>query len=145
MLDVAGSTPVARSVLIVSHDRHLQGMTTLSPLTLLALPSNEWSRKDAERLRAQMVDPTRTEERDGVKYWLSNGSVIPDFVYKDAYAECPAAQLEAYRKQTDTFIKSYKKVQRNRKPSAEERFEMRAAFGSGKTVVNIITGQRVRT
>jgi hypothetical protein len=71
--------------------------------------------------------------------------VIPDYVFKDAHAECPAAQLAAYQKQTDAFIKSYKKARKNHKPSAEERFEMRAAFGSGKTVVDVITGQRFTT
>ena len=40
-------------------------------------------------------------------------------------------QLEAYRK-------SY------RGPDEEEKAEMRAAFGTGSTVVDIITGERIR-
>jgi len=44
----------------------------------------------------------------------------------------------------DKFLSEYRKA--NTGPvSAEQRAEMRAAFGPGQTVVNIITGRRTRT
>jgi hypothetical protein len=43
-----------------------------------------------------------------------------------------------------TVLKDYRKRQRNVKPSNEELSEMRAAFGEGTEVVNIITGRRTQ-
>ena len=40
-----------------------------------------------------------------------------------------SARLEEYRKQMENYV-----------PSAEEQYEMRAAFGAGAKVVNVITG-----
>lgn len=39
-------------------------------------------------------------------------------------------------------IAEYRKARENYVPSAEEMFEMQAAFGPGATVVDVITGQR---
>jgi hypothetical protein len=116
-------------------------------LTLKTLPSNlhAWQLREITRLRDELTDSVKVEERAGVKYWKSNGSVIPDSVFKDAYAECPAEQRAAYKAQTDAFLASYRKARKGHKPSAEERFEMRAAFGAGSTVVDVITGQQFRT
>jgi len=120
---------------------------TLTPLTLKTLPTNlhPWQVREIEESRARMVDPAAAEERDGVKYWKSNGSVIPSHVFKDAYVECPWAQKEAYEKQLNRTMRAIRKASKPRKPSAEEMFEMRAAYGTGKTVVNILTGQKYRT
>lgn len=41
-------------------------------------------------------------------------------------------------------IQEYKKQMENYEYSAEEMFEMRAAFGEGTKVVNIFTGKKVR-
>ena len=49
---------------------------------------------------------------------------------KAARAEEVSRSLEAYRK--------------NHRTSKEEKAEMRAAFGTGSTVVDIITGERIR-
>jgi len=48
------------------------------------------------------------------------------------------------REETDRFIEEYKKNRANRSAEeiAEERYEMRAAFGPGETVVNVLTGER---
>ena len=45
------------------------------------------------------------------------------------------------------FFAEYKENQANRSDEqrAEEAFEMRAAFGPGETVVNVITGETTRT
>jgi hypothetical protein len=41
------------------------------------------------------------------------------------------------------FFKRYAENQKNHVPDAEELFEMRAAFGEGATVVNVITGRSI--
>ena len=78
--------------------------------------------------------------------WVSNNAVCP----LDAAAEYgipvdAAAQAAARDAELTAFVASYKAARKNRRPSAEERFELRAAFGRGRTVVNILTGERTRT
>ena len=48
--------------------------------------------------------------------------------------------------ETDRFIEEWKKNRANRSAEeiAEERYEMRAAFGPGETVVNVLTGERTK-
>jgi hypothetical protein len=43
---------------------------------------------------------------------------------------------------TSAIIEEYRRVNANRVMCDEERFEARAAFGEGATVVDIVTGQR---
>ena len=49
--------------------------------------------------------------------------------------------------QNKEFFVKYAEAQKNRTPEQieEERFEMRAAFGPGETVVNIVTDEEVIT
>lgn len=48
---------------------------------------------------------------------------------------------------TTAFLKEYTVAQKNRSAEQirEERFEARAAFGPGETVVNVITGEKYTT
>lgn len=104
-----------------------------------------WKLQEVATLRAKLADPQEVDNRSGVLYWRANGAVVPPHVYKDAELDCPAAQRTAYEKQERAFIAEYRRVQGKRKPSAEEMHEMRAAFGPGKTLVNVLTGRRTRT
>ena len=45
--------------------------------------------------------------------------------------------------QTERELKAYRESMRNHQYSDEELFEMRAAFGEGATVVDVITGQQI--
>ena len=49
----------------------------------------------------------------------------------------------AYKEDTETFLKRYREQQKNKVYSEEELYEMRAAFGEGETVVNVVTGKRI--
>ena len=87
-------------------------------------------------------------DENGAASWKSNGRALPgDCCEKLAYtsvtfsAEATAAKREA---ENDAFLESYRKADQNRRRSSEELNEMRAAFGTGTTVVDIITGQRIR-
>ena len=100
--------------------------------------------EEAERLLAQR-DNIEVEE-DGAAKWKSNGSYLPvDVVEKLIFAgahffsaEATAAKRDA---QTAEFLGNYR---RNHRTTAEERTEMEAAFGKGATVVNILTGEKIK-
>ena len=100
--------------------------------------------EEAARLLAQR-DNIEVEE-DGAAKWKSNGSYLPaDVVEKLIFAgadffseEATAAKREA---QTAERLGSYR---RNHRTTTEERAEMEAAFGKGTTVVNIITGEKIK-
>lgn len=107
---------------------------------------NTLGAKDARYLAIKL----RTEATitDGVIRWDSNGAVPPgDCLALAAHIGLPvdlAACKAASDRETAAFLADYRK--RNRGPvSAEQRAEMRAAFGPGATVVNVVTGRRTRT
>ena len=101
---------------------------------------------DAKRL----ADKLRTEATitAGVIRWNSNNAVPPDDCVALAshiglpvdVAACDAARDA----DTTAFLTEYRKQQSRRRVSAEERAEMRAAFGPGARVINVITGRVTR-
>lgn len=100
--------------------------------------------EEAARLLAQRDNIEVAE--DGAAKWKSNGSYLPaDVVEKLIFAgadffseEATAAKREA---QTTEFLQNYRRSYRT---TAEERTEMEAAFGKDTTVVNIITGEKIK-
>lgn len=111
----------------------------------LPLPANllPFQSKEVERLRRDIeTDVTVTE---GVRRWKSNGAVVPPFAYKDGFVECPPEQVAAYESEVARVVSAYRKQRRGRTSTAEERFEMRAAFGPDVEVMDVLTGQRHRT
>jgi len=81
-------------------------------------------------------------EKDGALFWKSNDRPVPMHVFKEAYLEAPEAQKAADDAHTEAFLAEYRK--QDHTPDAEQLAEMRAAFGPGETVVNIVTGQRTK-
>jgi len=85
---------------------------------------------------------------DGVVRWQSNNNVPFDDMLQDFALlglideETVARSAEARQADDDTFFAEYRRQMANHVPSDEEMFEMRAAFGEGATVVNVITGQK---
>ena len=47
------------------------------------------------------------------------------------------------KQEQQKWIDEYREARKNHEPSAEEIFEMTAAFGPGAEVVDIITGQKI--
>ena len=99
----------------------------------------EFKAREVERVR-KMIE-TESYEVDGVLYWKSNDAVVPPFTYKDAELPVNEKQQAAYDAANEAFFAEYAK--RDHTPTDEELFEMRAAFGEGETVVNVITGEKV--
>ena len=94
--------------------------------------------------------------QDGACGWLmADGEFRP--LMSDAMQELKDAGLVdtqtvtrtavARDRHTTAFLKEYTIAQLNRSAEQirEERFEARAAFGTGETVVNIITGEKYTT
>jgi len=80
-----------------------------------------------------------------VWHWLSNNAVCPlDACEKYGIPCDKESQKVALSAYYDEIV-SRLREQANAEPSDEERYEMRAAFGPGVEVVNILTGRRTRT
>ena len=85
---------------------------------------------------------------DGVVRWTSNNRVMPKdcreilshTAYRDLFSE--EASRAAEDAETAASLESYRKNYTG--PSEEEKAEMRAAFGTGSTVVDVITGKQIR-
>ena len=108
-----------------------------------------WKRnaqKEVEKLmnRAYEIEV----EKDGAAKWVSNGNYLPsDVCEKLVYGGfdfSPKATEIKRDRQTREILEGYRKAQENRKYSDEEMFEMRSAFGEGTTVVNVLTGRKIR-
>ena len=89
-------------------------------------------------------DEIRTNIGGGA-FWNSNGNYLPaDCAEILSYTDFPFSLEETARAreaQTAAFLENYRKNYTG--PSEEEKAEMRAAFGTGTTVVDIISGERV--
>ena len=85
------------------------------------------------------------QDENGVWRWQSNDRVPPEDVLEkwnlsdDIMQKC----LETKDQETHEFLAKYREQMKNHVPSDEEIFEMRAAFGPGATVVNVITGKKI--
>lgn len=91
-----------------------------------------------------------TNETTGpVVRWKSNSRVPFDdmlecFVALGWVTEQERANSNETRdRETSAFLDEYRESMKDYTPGPEELFEMRAAFGPGETVVNIITGKRI--
>jgi hypothetical protein len=101
--------------------------------------------READEYREKIEFGTFTDD-DGVLRW-NMGNAVPADIYRTAYGfDMPVAMLAAYERETAKVIGRYKAAQARRSPEqiAEETAEMRAAFGPGEEVVNVITGKRTR-
>lgn len=106
-----------------------------------------WAKRDAERLLGKFATDA-TVDQNGIVRWNSNGRVPPaDILALWAHVGKPF-NLELSNETRDVELSlslaDYRERQQDVLPSAEEMFEMRAAFGEGAEVVNIITGKTTK-
>lgn len=110
---------------------------------------NDWRKRERERLQWQITDDSYSYTKDGVRRWRSNDAVIQPCTYRDAGLECSPEQQTAHDEETEAFCKAYREAQAAYQPTPEEEaermFEMRAAFGPGEVVVDVISGKRYQT
>ena len=93
-----------------------------------------------------MSDSNRIVVKGGVVRWQSSDNVPFDDMLERFVAEGKITSKEraisnrVRERESAEALQKYFDRNRGRKLSDEERFEMRAAFGAGAQVTNIITG-----
>lgn len=101
--------------------------------------------REKEKLQTREDLKSKTYEKDGALYWKSNDAPVPMDVFLAAVVPPPKAQGKACQEHTDKFLAEYRKAMENYVHTDEEMAEMRAAFGPGIEVMNVVTGKKVRT
>ena len=100
--------------------------------------------KELARIKADLEAGRITIDKNGVARSCIGRALMDDMLEKLSLVTNKAntSATEAAREVEDAeFLEEYR---RNRKPhSNEEIAEMRAAFGAGTTVVDIITGEKI--
>lgn len=108
----------------------------------------ENAKKEIRKMEERQINGEIFFGADGVVRWTSNNRVMPKdcreilshTVYRDLFSE--DASRVAEEDETAAFLESYRKNYKG--SNEEEKAEMRAAFGTGTTVCDIITGERIR-
>ena len=89
---------------------------------------------------------TSSKIKRGVIRWTTNNRITPNDVAEYAFELGYKVNLETHRKalkrETKRLLDEYRSQPHPIDP--EEMYEMRAAFGPGTTVVNILTGERIK-
>ncbi|MCH3997916.1 MAG: hypothetical protein LKF15_10565 [Lachnospiraceae bacterium] len=100
--------------------------------------------KELERVKADLEAGKITIDENGVARNCIGRVLMDDMLEKvqhltdKANTEATRAAREA---ETAAFLEEYRKNYQG--PTEEEKIEMRAAFGEGETVFDIITGKRI--
>ena len=110
----------------------------------------EFWRQNALKEIAKMQERADNDEirtnTEGGAFWNKSGNYLPaDCAEILSYTDFPfslEATARAREAQTAMQLEAYRRSYKG--PSEEEKAEMRAAFGSGSTVINVITGERIR-
>jgi len=86
------------------------------------------------------------QDAQGIYRWATNGRIPFDDLLADAGLTVAQRQAHTIARDRENaiFAAEYRKAHANRPISAEQRAEMRAAFGTGTTVVNVMTGRRTK-
>ena len=102
---------------------------------------NERWKDSAESFREDLRNDTYVDN-NGVIRWESSDSIVPPSVFRHAWVEVPDTQVEAREDELDRLLNESKKSSGR---TAEQMYERRAAFGEGKTVTNVLTGETYET
>ncbi len=103
--------------------------------------------KELEKVRAEFENGEITIDENGVARNCIGRVLMDDMLEKLSYITDKAdekATRAAREEENERFFAEYRKARQAHGISEEEKAEMRAAFGTGTTVVDIITGQRIR-
>lgn len=110
---------------------------------------NYWkasAEREIEKLQEKADNGEILVDENGAASWKSNGRVLPSdcaeklsWTTLDFSIEATAAKRD---EETARSLESYRRSYTG--PTVEERMEMEAAFGKGTTVVDIVSGTRIR-
>ena len=98
--------------------------------------------KELEKVREELEQGLITIDENGVARNRIGRVLMSDMLEKLTYVTDAVDAEATTRAREEEVTKTLEEYRRNATPATEEELdEMRAAFGTGKTVVNIITGQ----
>lgn len=132
------------------HKTYQEGNTMTRFVRELNGDFGEFWKKNAEQDIVKMqkrADAGEIEvDENGAAFWVSSNNYLPEdcaemLSYTDFIFDIQAT-AEARDKQTNEFLEEYRKNYKG--PSEEEKAEMRAAFGEGAEIVDVITGKTIR-
>ena len=133
----------------LSNDEHRNMMNSRLVKAYLN-PSYPGEDREARNLKEEF-DSSRFRVEDCVGYWVFKDGSSRPVPIEVAYFACfigininIEAQKAILKETLEKELRQYRNMRRHRQYSGEEIFEMRAAFGPGATVVDVLTGQRIR-
>ena len=101
--------------------------------------------KELEKIREELEQGFITIDENGVARNRIGRVLMSDMLEKLTYITDKVDEEATAAARDEEVSRSLAAYRANAKPaSEEEKNEMRAAFGKGKTVVNILTGERIR-
>ena len=125
-------------------------MTSRFTMELSGALGDYWKRnaqQEIEKMSQRALDGEIFFGADGVCRWKSNNRVLPAECreqlsyspYRGLFDEqaCKVADEAETAEALENYSKNYRTTE-------EERMEMRAAFGKGTAVVDVISGERIR-
>ena len=102
--------------------------------------------QEIERMQRMADNDEIRTNMNGAAFWNSNGNYLPaDAAEKLSHTDYEFSLEETAKAREAQTAQQLEAYRRNAKPaSAEQKAEMRAAFGANTTVCDIITGERIR-
>lgn len=100
--------------------------------------------KELEEIRKDLAEGKITIDENGVARNCIGRVLMSDMLEKLTYVTDEVDEEATKAARDEDVTRSLAEYRRNAKPASEEEIsEMRAAFGEGQTIVNILTGERI--
>ena len=100
--------------------------------------------KELEEIRKDLSEGKITIDENGVARNCIGRVLMSDMLEKLTYVTDEVDEEATKAARDEEVTRSLAEYRRNAKPASEEEInEMRAAFGEGQTIVNILTGERI--
>ena len=100
--------------------------------------------KELEEIRKDFAEGKITIDENGVARNCIGRVLMSDMLEKLTYVTDKVDEEATKAARDEEVTRSLAEYRRNAKPASEEEInEMRAAFGEGQTIVNILTGERI--
>ena len=100
--------------------------------------------KELEEIRKDLAEGKITIDENGVARNCIGRVLMSDMLEKLTYVTDKVDEEATKAARDEEVTRSLAEYRRNAKPASEEEIsEMRAAFGEGQTIVNILTGERI--
>lgn len=100
--------------------------------------------KELEEIRKDLAEGKINIDENGVARNCIGRVLMSDMLEKLTYVTDKVDEEATKAARDEEVTRSLAEYRRNAKPASEEEInEMRAAFGEGQTIVNILTGERI--